>query len=45
MTNERRTQIEELAKEVGLSFRDAERMLEEIENDVDTNEAFSEMWY
>lgn len=45
MTNERRMQIEELAKEVGLSFRDAERMLDEIENDFDANEAFSEMWY
>ena len=45
MTNERRTQIEEFAKEAGLSFVDAERILVEIENDIDTNEAFAEMWY
>lgn len=45
MTTERRKQIEEFAKEAGLSFRDAERMLVEIENEVDTNEAMAETWY
>ena len=45
MTNERRTQIEEFAKEAGLSFAAAERMLVEIENDIETNEEFAEMWY
>lgn len=33
MTTERRTQIEELGKAMGLGFADAKRMLEEIEND------------
>lgn len=45
MPEERRKEIEEFAKEVGLSFVDAKRMLEEIENDVDHNEAMREMWY
>ena len=45
MTNERRTQIEEFAKEMGLSFASAKRMLEEIENDIDTNETMQEIWY
>jgi hypothetical protein len=45
MTNERRKQIEEFAKAVGLGFVDAERMLVEIENDVDTTETIREVWY
>lgn len=45
MTDERRTQIEEIAKEYGFSFASAKRFLEEIENEVDTNEAMAEMWY
>lgn len=45
MPEERRKEIEEFAKEVGLSFVDAKRMLEEIENDVDHNEAMRELWY
>lgn len=45
MSEERRRQIEELAKKVGLSFVDAKRMLEDIENDFDANEAMAEMWY
>lgn len=45
MTVERRTQIEEIAKEYGFSFVDAERFLEEIENEVDTDEMMREMWY
>lgn len=45
MTEERRKEIEELGKQVGLSFVDAKRMLEEIENDVDYDTAFYEMMY
>ena len=45
MTDERRTQIEEIAKEYGFSFASAKRFLEEIESEVDTNEAMAEMWY
>lgn len=45
MTNERRTQIEEFAKEMGLSFASAKMMLEEIEADFDGNEAMAEIWY
>lgn len=45
MTDERRTQIEEIAKEYGFSFASAKAFLEEIESEVDTNEAMSEMWY
>ena len=45
MTNERRTQIEEIAKEYGFSFASAKRFLEEIESEVDTNEVMAEMWY
>lgn len=45
MTVERRKEVERIAKEYGFSFVDAERFLEEIENDVDTNEAMAEMWY
>lgn len=45
MTNERKIKIENLAKETGLSFVDAERMLIEIESDVDTDEIMREVWY
>lgn len=45
MTDERRTQIEEIANEYGFSFASAKRFLEEIESEVDTNEAMAEMWY
>lgn len=45
MTNERRTQIEEIAKEYGFSFVDAERFLEEIESDIDNTEIMKEVWY
>ena len=45
MTDERRTQIEEIAKEYGFSFASAKKFLEEIESEVDTNEAMAEMWY
>ena len=45
MTDERRTQIEEIAKEYGFSFASAKRFLEEIESEVDANEAMAEMWY
>ena len=45
MTNERRIQIEEIAKEYGFSFASAERFLEEIENEVDDVELMKEVWY
>ena len=45
MTNERRNEIEKIAKETGLSFVDTERMSIEIENDVDTDEIMGEVWY
>ena len=45
MTDERRTQIEEIAKEYGFSFASAKEFLEEIESEVDTNEVMAEMWY
>lgn len=45
MTDERRTQIEEIAKAYGFSFASAKRFLEEIESEVDTNEVMAEMWY
>lgn len=46
MTNERKMQIEQFAKETGLTFVDAKKMLEEIESEdesfVDT---MREVWY
>ena len=45
MSIERKNEIEKFAKEVGLSFADAKRMLEEIEADYDDNEVMAEMWY
>lgn len=45
MSIERKNEIEKFAKEVGLSFVDAKRMLEEIEADYDANEVMAEMWY
>ena len=45
MSNERKMEIEEFAKKVGMSFASAKRMLEEIEADYDENEAMVEMWY
>lgn len=45
MTQERRKQIEEFAKEVGLSFASAKMMLEEIEQDIDTEESMREMMF
>lgn len=45
MTQEKRKQIEEFAKKLGLSFVDANRMLEEIEQDIDTEESMREMMF
>ena len=46
MTNERKMQIEEFAKETGLSFASAKQMLEEIESENDFfHETMQEMWY
>lgn len=45
MSIERKNEIEKFAKETGLSFVDAKRMLEEIEADYDSNEVMAEMWY
>ena len=45
MSIERKNEIEKFAKEVGLSFVDAKKMLEEIESDCDANEVMAEMWY
>lgn len=45
MSEERMKKIESMAKEYGLSFVDAKRMLEDIENEVDYNEMMREIWY
>lgn len=46
MTTERRKQIEAFAKEVGLSFVDAKKMLEEIEaEDNSFYETMQGIWY
>jgi hypothetical protein len=45
MSIERKNEIEKFAKETGLSFVDAKRMLEEIECDYDGNEIMREVWY
>ena len=45
MTDERRIQIKEIAKEYGFSFASAKVFLEEIESEVDTNEAMAKTWY
>lgn len=45
MSIKRKNEIEKFAKEIGLSFVDAKRMLEEIEADYDANEIMAEMWY
>ena len=45
MSIERKNEIEKFAKEVGLSFVDAKKMLEEIESDCDANEVMAEVWY
>ena len=45
MTDERSSQIEEIAKEYGLSFASAKVFLEDIESDVDTNEDMANAWY
>ena len=46
MTTERKMQIEELAKETGLSFASAKAMLEEIEaDDFDYRDAMESAWY
>lgn len=45
MSIERKNEIEKFSKEVGLSFVDAKKMLEEIESDCDANEVMAEMWY
>ena len=45
MTQEKIKQIEEFAKKVGLSFVDAKRMIEEIEQDIDTEESMCEMMF
>ena len=45
MSIERKNEIEAFAKEYGLSFVDAKRMLEEIESDYDFNEFMAEVWY
>ena len=45
MTNERKAQIEQFAKEMGMSFASAKTMLEEIENDIDTHETMQGIWY
>ena len=45
MSIERKNEIEALAKEYGLSFASAKRMLEEIEADYDSNEVMAEVWY
>lgn len=42
---ERKNEIEAFAKEYGLSFASAKRMLEEIEADYDANEVMAEVWY
>lgn len=45
MTDERRSQIEEIAKKYGFSFASAKAFLEEIESEVDTNELIANTWY
>ena len=45
MSVERKNKIEKFAKDYGLSFASAKRMLEEIEADYDANEVMAEMWY
>ena len=45
MSIERKNEIEAFAKEYGLSFSSAKRMLEEIEAEYDANESMAEMWY
>ena len=45
MSEERKNEIEAFAKEHGLSFASAKRMLEEIEAEYDANESMAEMWY
>ena len=45
MSIERKNEIEAFAKEYGLSFASAKRMLEEIEAESDANESMAEMWY
>ncbi len=45
MSVERKNEIEAFAKEYGLSFASAKRMLEEIEAEYDANEAMKEVWY
>lgn len=45
MSIERKNEIEAFAKEYGLSFASAKRMLEEIEVEYDANESMAEMWY
>ena len=45
MTDERKMQIEKIAKEYGFSFPSAKRFLEEIENEVDSVELMREVWY
>ena len=45
MSIERKNEIEAFAKEYGLSFASAKRMLEEIEAGYDANEAMAEVWY
>ena len=45
MIIESKNEIEKFAKEVGLSFVDAKKMMEEIEADYDANEIMAEMWY
>ena len=45
MSIERKNEIEALAREYGLSFASAKRMLEEIEVEYDANESMAEMWY
>ena len=45
-TKERKMQIEQFAKETGLSFVDAKKMLKEIESeDASFCEIMREMWY
>ena len=45
MSIERKNEIEAFAREYGLSFASAKRMLEEIESEYDANESMAEMWY
>lgn len=46
MTEERRNQIEELTKDLGLSFASAKQMLEEIEDeDFDYEQTMAEIAY